>query len=121
MGKEDFINFIADKYNINPDYPWDGDNETTVFRHRVSKKWFALLMRISADKIGRQDDKRIWTVNFKANKWNIPDLTIEKGIYPAYHMSKVHWITVALDEVNMQVIDKLLEESFTLTRTKKDM
>ena len=44
MTREDFINILADKYSCLPDYPWEEDNESAVFRHKVSKKWFALLM-----------------------------------------------------------------------------
>ena len=44
----------------------------------------------------------------------------KNGTYTAYHMNKVHWITVNLAEVNTVMIEKLLEESFNLTRTKKD-
>jgi predicted DNA-binding protein (MmcQ/YjbR family) len=120
MTREDFINTLADKYSCSPDYPWEDDNESAVFRHRVSKKWFALLMNISADKIGKNSTEKIWVVNLKADKWNISDLKMEQGIYTAYHMNKVHWITVNLIEVNTIMIEKLLEESFHLTRTKKD-
>ena len=120
MTREDFINILADKYSCLPDYPWEDDNESAVFRHKVSKKWFALLMNSSADKIGKNSTEKIWVVNLKADKWNISDLKMEQGIYTAYHMNKVHWITVNLAEVNTVMIEKLLEESFNLTRTKKD-
>lgn len=121
MNKDEFIDFLAEKYSCIPDYPWEGDNDSAVFRHRVSKKWFALLMNISADKIMPDEEGRIWVVNVKADKWNISDLCMEKGIYPAYHMNKMHWVTVVLKEVNVSMMDKLLENSYELTRTKKDM
>ena len=90
------------KYSCLPDYPWEEDNESAVFRHKVSKKWFALLMNISADKIGKNSTEKIWVVNLKADKWNISDLKMEQGIYTAYHMNKVHWITVNLAEASSQ-------------------
>lgn len=121
MTREEFLDFVAEKYSCVPDYPWEKDQDSAVFRHRISKKWFALLMCISADKIGKESKKATWVVNVKADRWNISDLIMEDGIYPAYHMNKSHWVTVALQEVGTNVIDKLLEESYRLTRTKKDI
>lgn len=121
MTREEFLDFVAEVYSCEPDYPWEKDLDAAVFRHRVSRKWFALLMNVSADKIGRIDNERIWIVNLKADKWNISDLRMEKGIYPAYHMNKAYWITVNLAEVNAVIIAKLLEASYKLTRTKKDI
>lgn len=41
----------------------------------------------------------------------------EKGIYPAYHMSKAHWLTVALDgTVDKDKIKFLMDMSYDLTR-----
>ena len=44
------------------------------------------------------------------------NVTTEKGIFPAYHMSKTHWISVALDgTVEKEKIEWLLDLSFDLT------
>jgi predicted DNA-binding protein (MmcQ/YjbR family) len=55
----------------------------------------------------------------------IPSLTQEPGIFPAYHMSKTHWVTVVTDgaeaSASEEMVEFLTEVSFTLTakRTKK--
>lgn len=41
-------------------------------------------------------EERVWCVNLKAAPEEIPLLIDAKSIFPAYHMNKKHWITVAL-------------------------
>lgn len=41
-------------------------------------------------------EERVWCVNLKAAPDEIPLLIDAKSIFPAYHMNKKHWITVAL-------------------------
>lgn len=48
MKPEQLIGFIGDKLDTSPDYPFSGDRESAVFRHRGNRKWFALLMRMTA-------------------------------------------------------------------------
>ncbi len=44
----------------------------------------------------------------------------ESGVLPAYHMSKVHWITVLLDgTADEDRLKFLLHQSFQLTKSKK--
>ena len=52
--------------------------------------------------------------NFAASTWE------QQGIYPAYHMNKEHWLTVALDgSVLEENLKFLLALSFDLTDSKK--
>lgn len=41
-------------------------------------------------------EDKVWCVNLKAAPEEIPLLIDAKSIFPAYHMNKKHWITVAL-------------------------
>ncbi len=44
------------------------------------------------------------------------NVTTEAGVFPAYHMSKTHWISVLLDgSVDKDKIKWLLDLSFELT------
>lgn len=42
MEKDEFIALVAERYGVAPDYPWD-DFDNAVFRHKDSRKWFALI------------------------------------------------------------------------------
>ena len=58
-------------------------------------------------------------VNLKCDQAVIQSMWQEKGIYPAYHMSKAHWLTVVLDgSVDSNTVTWLLEMSYKLTRSK---
>ena len=98
MKPEQLIGFIGDKLDTSPDYPFSGDRESAVFRHRGNRKWFALLMRgIPRGKLGGR---------------GLP------GVYPAYHMNKEHWISVALDEADGEALCALVCMSYDLTFPK---
>ena len=59
-------------------------------------------------------------VNLKCEQEMIPSLWKEDGIFPAYHMSKAHWISVLLDgSVDADTVEWLLGISYRLTSSKK--
>ena len=118
MTREEFEGLIFDTYNVRADYPFEEDFETGVFRHE-SGKWFGIAMRISERKLGRGGDRVVDVVNFKCAPEVIESIAgIERGIYRAYHMNKTHWLTVALDECDVDTVSWLLGISYDLTRSK---
>ena len=119
MDRKELEQFILDNYNCNTDYPWIKYPSFEVFRHINNKKWFALIMDISKDKLGLESNEIISVVNFKCNPILIGQLLREKGFFPAYHMSKNSWITVALNNsVDNDKIKMLLDLSYQLTADK---
>ena len=121
MTREQLESFIYEKYNVRADYPFEDDFETGVFRHGDTGRWFALAMHISAKKIGRDNDEKIDVTNLKCAPEIIESMAgIECGVYRAYHMNKMHWLTVALDgSCDDGLIAWLLDISFDLTKKKK--
>lgn len=119
MTREKFEAVVLEQYNIRADYPFEDDFETGVFRHE-SGKWFALAMRISAKKLGKQSDMSINVVNFKCAPEVIDSIAgVEPGIYRAYHMNKIHWLSVCLEECDDDTISQLLGISYDLTKNPK--
>ena len=56
-------------------------------------------------------------VNLKHDQ--VVDLLSEKGIYPAFHMNKRYWISVALDDtLSDSAVLELIEKSWNLTIKK---
>lgn len=87
-----------------------------VFRHQSNRKWFAVIMEIPREKLGLSGGGNIRVVNVKCDARLIGSFRQEQGIYPAYHMSKAHWLTVALDgTVEDEKIKFLIEMSYGLT------
>ena len=119
MNKTELTAYIAGQYGVEPDSPWADSPEYKVFRHGGSKKWFALIMTIPAKKLGLSGGA-LDVVNLKCDPMLIGSLTRERGVFPAWHMNKTHWITVALDgSADSELTKMLLDASFTLTAPKR--
>ena len=89
MKRSELESFIMETYNAEADYPWLKYPNYEVFRHCNNRKWFAGTLRE------------------------------EPGFFPAYHMSKDSWITVALDgSVSDDKIKMLLDTSYEATASK---
>lgn len=117
MNREQLLQFIAEIYDINADYPWANAPNDMVFRHQDNRKWFALVMKISKQKLGLSEEDFIDILNVKCEPDLIGSLREEHGIYPAYHMNKTNWITIALDgSVSDEKIKWLLDISYDLTK-----
>ena len=117
MTREEFEELVFDTYSVRADYPFDDDLETGVFRHTGPGQWFALAMRITADKLAAGRGKmQTNVVNLKCAPEVIDSLVgVEPGIYRAYHMNKTHWLTLDLSECDSDTAAWLLGTSFELT------
>ena len=119
MDREELRLFILSSYSAEPDHPWHSHPRFEVFRHSNNKKWFALVMDIPKSKLGLQNTDMIDVVNLKCDPILVGSLRGDAGIFPAYHMSKANWITVALDgSVPDEKLKMLLDLSYELTATK---
>jgi predicted DNA-binding protein (MmcQ/YjbR family) len=118
MNRQEFAAFIEDFYNIKYDCPFEDDLDAWCFRHQDNKKWFALVMNIPAARLGLGDG-HIDVVNLKCDQEIIMSLWDGEGIFPAYHMNKAHWISVALDgRVDSHTLEWLTKISYGLTAKK---
>ena len=116
MNREDLERLILDNYNAEPEYPWMKYPRYEVFRHRGNRKWFALILDVPKNKLGLPETDILDVVNFKCSPLLIGSLLDGKSFFPAYHMSKENWITVALDgSVSDEQIKTLLDWSYEAT------
>lgn len=117
MNRRELEDYIGSLYGVAGEHPFAKDPATCVFRHQSNQKWFAVIMEIPGEKLGPDRSGEIVVVNFKCDTRLIGSFRVEKGIYPAYHMSKTHWLTVALDgTVGDDKIKFLLDMSYDLTK-----
>lgn len=120
MNRAELKRFILDNYNAESDHPWMKYPNYEVFRHSNNNKWFALIMDVPKRKLGLQTDGILDVVNFKCEPILLGTFREERGFFPAYHMSKGSWITVALDgSVSEDKIKMLLDMSFDATSLKR--
>ena len=108
---------VQEKYGNQLEYLWEKSPDTAVLRHEGNKKWYAVLMKISWDKLEKGREELVEAVNLKHDK--VADLLSKKGIYPAFHMNKRYWISVALDDtLSDKEVLELMEKSWNLTTQK---
>ena len=119
MTKQEFLAYCLDIYSTSPDYPFDEDFETAVFRHTDNRKWYAIVMRVSRRKFGIDSDEVIDVVNLKLPTEMLGSFGAADGVYPAYHMNKLHWISVLLPDAPNDVVRFLLNASFEATKSSK--
>lgn len=111
--------YIESTYGVSAEFPWIKYPEYMVFRHIGNRKWFALVMEVPKEKLGLKNSGMLDIVNVKCDSVLIGSLRSENGFFPAYHMNKENWITIALDNsVSDEKIMLLLDMSYELTDSK---
>ena len=119
MTRKELTQHIENNFESTSNFPWLRYPTFQVFRHKSNKKWFALFMTVPKDKLGLEGKEPLDIVNFKCDKTVICSLWGETGIFPAYHMSKGTWLSVALDgSATDEHILFLLSLSYELTAPK---
>ena len=108
---------VQEKYGDQLEYLWEKSPDTAVLRHEGNQKWYAVVMRIPWDRFDKAREGQVEAVNLKHDC--VADLLSQKGIYPAFHMNKRYWLSLALDDSlsDNEVLD-LLEISWNLTLKK---
>lgn len=111
MTKENYLSFCTNIVGAVVDQPFPEDFVTYAARHKINRKWFALIMEL--------DGK--YVVNLKCEPMQADFLrSIYSGVIPAYHMNKKHWNTVFLNsDVPDDEIERMTLESFRLTDKKR--
>ena len=105
-------------YGTLADYPFDEDFETAVLRHAFNRKWYTVSMKVSRRKFGFESDEVIDVVNLKLPTEMFGSFGAAEGVYPAYHMNKLHWISVLLTDAPDDVVRFLVNVSFEATKPR---
>ena len=119
MTRQAFFDYCLDTYGTAADYPFDEDFETAVFRHTDNRKWYAIMMRVSRRKFGLDSDETVDVVNLKLPIEMFGSFDASDGVYPAYHMNKLHWISVLLPDAEENLIDLIVNARYEATKNKK--
>ena len=118
MNKQQFLEYCSNAYDTAADYPFEKDFDTAVLRHGDNRKWYAIVMKVSRNKFGFESDEVIDVVNLKLPTEMFGSFGSADGVYPAYHMNKLHWISVLLPDAAEDVIAFLVNASFEITKSK---
>ena len=114
---------IFQKYKVEPDFPWANGKvkkykDSGVFRHKDTKKWFAIIMDVSWHFLLKNKNfATVDIINLKVGDVGV--LQKRDGVYPAYHMNHKNWVSITLDEtLEDDVITNLIDLSFNVTNEK---
>lgn len=119
---------IRKEWGVEPSFPWERDPGSGTFSCRENGRWFGVLLPVAFGKLrapeesagpARDREELVEVINLKGDPDRIPELTKTRGIYPAWHMNKTHWISVILDDTltDDQVME-LIRESHRLVTEK---
>lgn len=119
MTKQQFLQHCLDTYGTAADYPFEKNPEIAVIRHGDTRKWYAVSMPVSRSKFGFDSGEVIDVVNLKLPTEMLGSFGAADGVYPAYHMNKLHWVSVLLPNAPDDVVRFLLHASFEVTKNKR--
>ncbi len=120
MDRQGVFDYVEREYGSFPEYLWENDVTSAVLRHGDNKKWYALIMNISKDRLGLADMHKADVLNVKCEPDAVGILHMTRGIFPAYHMNKRNWISILLDDsIDEALVLDLLDKSYELTLNKK--
>ena len=101
------IEFARAEWGEEPEFLWDKFPDYAVLRRRDTTKWYALVARLAADKVGGNSNELVEIVNLRRT-----DGMAGERFRPAYHMNKKTWTTIVLDgTVEINVLLQLLGRS----------
>lgn len=113
------IEYIREKYGDELEFLWEKFDDNAIWRNKQNKKWYGLLCKISANKIGINSEEIIEIIDLRYQKEETRNIVDFKGIFPGYHMNKKSWITIKLDDaVETEKIYELIDNSFELSIKK---
>ena len=108
--------YALSRYGHTPDTPFSGLPGSAVLRHPENRKWYAVFLRVSREKLGLKGEGEAEILNVKTDPVMLGSLLASPGILPAYHMQKGSWVSVLLDgSVPIEQAEFLLNISFSLT------
>lgn len=89
----DLISFAGREWGEKPEFLWKQFPDYAVLRRRDTDKWYALVARLTADKVGGDKKDTVEIVNLRRTEG-----MDASRFLPAYHMNKKTWATVAVDD-----------------------
>ncbi len=118
--RQEILELVSSVEGATFDQPFNEDFDTTVLRHSDSKRWFGAIISAPKCKVGLVGDGKTDIINLKCDPTLSEGLKQSyRGIVPAWHMNKYHWISVILDsDVDINTLKELMYLSFSLTDSK---
>ena len=114
MDREWVINYVKEKYDVEPEYLWKKYPTYCIFRNRETRKRFWLIGDVNNDKLQVWGEWKTDVLNVKSDPWMIEYLRTQWWYRPAYHMNKTNWISLLLGQLSTkdETIKTLIDISY---------
>lgn len=89
---------LTAKYNETPEFLWQKFPNNAIIRRADNRKWYALLVKVAADKVGLAGSELVDLLVVRAEPATIAAKLQAGTALPAYHMNKQHWLSYQLDQ-----------------------
>lgn len=114
----EIIKYIKKKYSSTMVKPFKGNPNIKAFV-TDKNKWYALILNVEYNKLNKDSsiESKVKIINLKHNTNHIPKIINERNIFPSYHMSKKHWISVVIDNnMDLNYLTQLIDISYNLVK-----
>ena len=112
------IDYCNNKYGGNHVNPFKKHPDILAFVNEKNK-WYALFSDVDYSKLNKNTDitTKVKILNVKYPTDKILEIIDNKNIFPAYHMNKKHWISIAIDKnIKLETIKELIGISYSLVK-----
>lgn len=115
------FDYVKDRFGTVPEYLWKSAPNYAVLRNRTNRKWYAIIMDVPKENLGMSGDEILWVINVKCDPMMIGSFINRNGFLPAYHMNKEHWMSIVIDngEVEIEEILGLIDMSYEIVNKLK--
>lgn len=72
LTREDIFKLVKENYETLPDYPFKRFPNYAALRHKSNGKWYGLVMNVSLEQLGLEENKEVRYLEFKMSsrsKW----------------------------------------------------
>ena len=114
----EIIKYIKKKYSSTMVKPFRSNPNIKAFV-TDKNKWYALILDVEYNKLNKDSsiESKVKIINLKHNTDHIPKIINERNIFPSYHMSKKHWISVVFDNnTDLNYLIQLIDISYKLVK-----
>ncbi|MBM6948750.1 MmcQ/YjbR family DNA-binding protein [Mordavella massiliensis] len=121
MMREAIFRYVKETYKTEPDYPFSTAPTYPVLRHADNRKWFALLMDVSREKLGLKGTEHVDIINVKLGDPMLVDMLVRQpGYFYGYHIARSNWISILLDgTVPFEEVCRWIDESYAVTASRQ--
>ena len=116
---EELLGYVKDTYGDEIEYPWK-EMDAAVIRSHLTKKWYAVFMKVHPGKIGLGGSQPISIMDLHGTAEQVAALVDGEKYFPGWHMNRKYWYTICLDgSVPMEELRERIDESFRLSQPRK--